>query len=387
LSVDPRYYEEPLDWDLLNLLADDLPVSRTRALPVTPVRLVGDLGVRALYWQYRALSALAAQGQIDLLYIPIPPNFSALLGPLLYRRHGVPYAIDYIDPWVHMWPEAERPFTRAWLAYRLGQLFEPAVLRRAALVIGVAPGYYDGAFERNRDISLKLRVALPYGAEARDFAHLDAHPRPPTLFDPADGRVHVVYTGTLLPRAREPMLAVFTAIHELCAEVPEASRLQLHFIGTGNASNQMTPIVAPLAAAAGISHLVHEHARRIPYLDALNHLKHADAVLVVGSTEPHYTASKIFPAILSRRPVIAVLHALSSASSMLAPVPGCSVVTFDETNAVADRRAQITAAFRGLLRAKPAADADREALLEEFSAERLTGRLAAAFDAALAVQR
>jgi len=383
LAVDPRFYEEPLDWDLMRLLPADLPVSRTRALPLRPVRVVGDLGVRALLWQYCALSKLAARREIDLLFIPIPPNFSALLGPLLNWRHKVPYAIDYIDPWVHPWPEAEKRFSKAWFAYKLGQLFEPIVLRHASLVTGVAPGYYQGAFDRNPDIPPKPHVSLPYGAEIRDFSYLDEHARPVTLFDPDDGNFHVVYTGTLLPRAKEPMVAVFEAVRELMESSPDARRLRLHFIGTGNAATNDEPCVAPLAEAAGIGHLVREHPARIPYLDALNHLNRAAAVLVVGSTEPHYTASKIFPAILSGRPVVAVLHAKSSASSILAETRGCLVVAFDDRRPVGDRRGDIAAAFRALLRDGIVPDADRDAVLRTCSAENLTSSLAQAFDAIL----
>ena len=59
--------------------------------------------------------------------------------------------------------------------------------------------------------------------------------------------------------------------------------------------------------------MVEEHPGRIPYVDALNHLTLSDAVLVLGSTEPHYTPSKVFQAMLSGRPVLAMLHEDSSA--------------------------------------------------------------------------
>src|SRR5262245_64357667 len=50
LSVEPRFYEEPLDPELTALVPDDVEVLRTAALPVHPLRLVGDLGLRALAW-------------------------------------------------------------------------------------------------------------------------------------------------------------------------------------------------------------------------------------------------------------------------------------------------------------------------------------------------
>src|SRR5262249_32122076 len=145
LSVDPRFYEEPLDPELAALVPGDLEVIRTRALPVRPLRLIGDLGLRALVWQYRALGRLMRERRIDLVHIPIPPNFSALLGPLARRRFGVPFSVDYIDPWVHPWPGSEVRLSKAWCAFHLGRVLEPVVLRRVRLITGVAASYYEGA--------------------------------------------------------------------------------------------------------------------------------------------------------------------------------------------------------------------------------------------------
>lgn len=100
LSIDPACYEGTLDRELEALLPGDLEVIRTKALPVRPLRLIGDLGLRSLWWHYRAICTLARRETIDMIYIPVPPNYSAVLGPLIHRKFGIPYAIDYIDPWI-----------------------------------------------------------------------------------------------------------------------------------------------------------------------------------------------------------------------------------------------------------------------------------------------
>ena len=74
--------------------------------------------------------------------------------------------------------------------------------------------------------------------------------------------------------------------------------------------------------------MVTEHPHRIGYVDTLNHLTHADAVVVLGSTEPHYTPSKIFQGALSRRPVLAVLHEASTAVAMVRQARAGRVVSF-----------------------------------------------------------
>src|SRR4029453_392562 len=87
----------------------------------------------------------------------------------------------------------------------------------------------------------------------------------------------------------------------------------------------------PPAPAMDVDNLVDEHPQRIGYVDALNHLTKSDAVLVLGSTEAHYTPSKVFQAMLSRRPVFAMLHKDSTAVGMIRSMRAGSVVTLTES--------------------------------------------------------
>src|SRR5438477_11702283 len=47
VAVDPKYYEEKLDWDLSKLVPTNLRVEHVGAFPVKPVKVIGDIGVRA----------------------------------------------------------------------------------------------------------------------------------------------------------------------------------------------------------------------------------------------------------------------------------------------------------------------------------------------------
>jgi hypothetical protein len=76
--------------------------------------------------------------------------------------------------------------------------------------------------------------------------------------------------------------------------------------------------------------MVDEHPHRIGYVDTLNHLMHSRAVLVLGSTEPHYTPSKVFQAMLSERPVFALLHRDSTAVAMIRSAHAGDVLTLSE---------------------------------------------------------
>jgi hypothetical protein len=60
----------------------------------------------------------------------------------------------------------------------------------------------------------------------------------------------------------------------------------------------------------------------VPYLEALSTLSRSDGVLLVGSDEPHYTASKIYPALMSGRPFLSLFHASSSSHQILTAAGG-----------------------------------------------------------------
>ena len=69
-------------------------------------------------------------------------------------------------------------------------------------------------------------------------------------------------------------------------------------------------------------------------------LTHASAILLLGSMERHYTASKLYPALLARRPILALFHEASSVVSILRDAgsePTVRVVAYGRS--AIDRRA------------------------------------------------
>jgi hypothetical protein len=75
---------------------------------------------------------------------------------------------------------------------------------------------------------------------------------------------------------------------------------------------------------------------RISYFDTLFLLKKADILVVPGSMDTSYTASKIYPYILAEKPMIAVFHKNSSVVDVLRRVGIDSLVTFENENSLAD---------------------------------------------------
>ena len=378
-------FEEAPDWELARLVPADLEVVRTRALPVRPLRVVGDLGVRALWWHYRALCSLARGGGLDFVHVTIPSNYSALLGRLVRRATGVPYGIDYNDPWVHRWPGTERVFSRAWVSCKLGDWLEPWAVRDARLITGVAPLYYEDVLKRNP--ALRDRVvtaAMPHGACEEDFVQVRDSGRKPFLFDPADGRFHLLYAGALLPNAHGVLQRLLEGVALLARTRPElAARLRLHFVGTGRAiADPRGYNVMPYVEQLGLQALVDEHPHRIAYVDVLNHLSLASGILVLGSTDRHYTPSKVFQGALARRPMLALLHRDSTAVELIRRSGAGTVLTLAE-DALPDAAALAAALERFMISSEYAPEKVAWSVFDESSARASARSLAGAMDRAL----
>ena len=385
VTGDPARYEERPDPDLDKLVAPGLRVIHAPTLPTRPVRLVGDLGVRAFWGCYRVLSGLAARKEIDFVLVTIPSNFLAPVGRLVHARHGLPFGIDYQDPWVNRWPGVDKPFTRAWASYTLSKLLEPIAVRGASLITGMAPGYVAGMLERNPEVASSAVVAcMPMGIAPEDYELVRALDRPPFLFQPGDGRFHMVYAGALLPAGIVVLDAFLAGLRSLKEHDPAAAaRLRVHFVGTGTSPDDPNGHrVLPRARAAGVDDIVDEHPQRIGYVDALTHLGRSNAVLVLGSTEPHYTPSKVFQAMLSRRPVLALLHEASSAVDMVRRTRAGTVLTL-----TGDRLPLPAEVARGIQQTMAGIDYEPRGVeastFEAWSARASTRALAEALDRAL----
>jgi hypothetical protein len=315
LTVAPVHYEEKPDYDLVNTVSPRVEVVTTDAFPVLSLggyRLLGDIGLRAWWQLYREARKIISRINIDFIWIPVPSWYPALLGPLLLRKTGVPYGVDYIDPWVSHLAPFDKRFSRAWLVLQLARLLEPVAVRNASLISGVSKPYYQGVLDRNFRHKPVVDAAMPYGYDPNDHKVVLKGLQTPW---PEDGSVQpLVYAGIFLPQSHLFLDRLFSVVREMLdAGIWQPSR-QFWFLGAGYYQGRQ---VMDYARDHGIAHLVHEIHQRFAFLEILNFLGRASAILVVGSTERHYTASKIFQSLLSGRPVVSIFHAESSAAAIL----------------------------------------------------------------------
>ena len=326
LTVHESFYEEKLDRNLEKLLPENLRIEKVKAFHRKGP--IGDIGLRAFLQLYRKSKQLIQNEQFDFLYIPIPSFYCALLGRWLNSSTGIKYGIDYIDPWVHHFPGSERKWSRHWFSTKFAKMLEPIAVKNASLITGVAEGYYRPVLERNPHLKKNVNGAMPYGGEPKDHEAVKGLQIKPYLFQKKADKIQLVYAGAMLPKAYKPLEEVFKTI---AAQKYNYNDVEFHFIGSGKSPNDLQGYnIKSLAEKYGLwQSIVFEYPARIPYLDVLVHLDVADAVFILGSSEPHYTPSKLYQGVLAGKPILAILHAASTAVQVLEQSNAGLVLSFN----------------------------------------------------------
>jgi hypothetical protein len=396
LAVDPRFVEGFRDPALLQTVPDDIPVTRVPALPAGLTRRVGlgSLGLRALGPLSLAGDRLLRSRRFDLVYFSTTIFPAMGLGPVWKRRWGVPYILDMQDPWISDYydrtgvrpPGGRLKYAFAqWLARR----GEPTAMRGAARVISVSPDYPAALQRRYPELPADRFVVLPFGGSERDAEIVLKQGIRHSVFDPDDGLVHWTYLGRGGADMAIALRGLFLALGRVRENDPRADRLRLHFVGTSYAGRgRGQPTVAPLARDAGIGDLVQEQTDRIPYLEGLALLRTSNAVLIIGSDDPAYSASKVYPCILAGRPLLAVLHRASLAGDVIRQCNAGSTVGFESGGSAEELSSRIEPELLRLLDLPPAyiPSTDRAAFAP-YTAREMTRQQCAVFDHAVKNRR
>ena len=296
----------------------DIRVVRVRGISprlTRPLRF-GSLWLRCGAALRRAGERLLREQRFDLVFFSTTQFDAFSLGPRWRARFGVPYVLDYQDPWVNDYYRRTgmRPpggGLKFWFSQFTARRREPAALRRASAVVSVSASYGPELRARHPELSPDTVHHIPFGAEPGDLEIARALPPPPRPLVPEnDACRHYVYAGRCGDDMAPALTLLFRALRaHLAADPAAAARTRFHFLGTDYAPPPLArPRVLPLAEREGVAAHVSEHPRRIPYFEALRYLTRADALVLVGSDDPAYSASKTFPYLFARRPLLTIAH-------------------------------------------------------------------------------
>jgi glycosyltransferase involved in cell wall biosynthesis len=377
------YHIERLDPGLAALVSADAPITKVGAMPVALTRffgVAGDIGLRGLAHIRAAIKAEMAADQPDIVMITGSPYYPMLLTGWIERCWRVPVVLDFQDPWVTPVGATAKAGSKSWLAHQLAVRFEPKAVKHAAFITSVSDQQNEELADRCPLLDRSRMTGIPIGGDPEDFMALGLDTISEHTVD--QEKRTIVYTGTVWPGVL-PILDKFLSGLELASKslVDHQGFTQCLFMGTtanpnGNSEYRVRPRVAQLS----VSSIVKEIPERRPYLDAVQVMRSASVNLILGSTEPHYTASKIYPILMANKPHLSILHRKSSSHDILSKAGGGIALAFETPDELEALPSRIEEALMTLATNPESVGHVNPAAYANYTAHAVAGRFAAIFD-------
>jgi hypothetical protein len=345
LCIDPSLIEGIYDINLIKTVPENIEVIQSYAIPPKISRKfgVGSLAFRSIPFLIKETYKYFERNHFDLVYFSNTAFLTMPLGRYWLAKYKVPYILDFQDPWLSdYYDRTNNAPPGGKIKYKFGQalaqILEPFTLKKASHIISVSAEYPRMLMHRYLNLQKENFTVLPFGAPEKDFAILPSLNIEQKFFNPHDGKKHWIYVGRCGDDMILSLRILFAGIQCDRQQSPEAWKLiELHFVGTSYApGNKSVKTVEPIAQEFGIGDLVKEYSHRIPYFEALQIMVDSDAILLIGSDDPGYTASKLYPCILARKPILAVFHEQSSVIDILTSCGAGRAVTFNRGDQLCD---------------------------------------------------
>jgi len=336
VSVNETYVEAEIEPLLLESLPLKLVRIKVKAFSSSWTRKIGlgALALRSLIFYFFEVNKLLKSKKIDLIYFSTTQFPVLILGRYWNWRFGVPYVIDMQDPWYSTYyldkPKEERP-KKYWFSYYLNKWLEPIAMKTCDGLISVSKAYITQLQERYPILKSKPNRVITFGAFNRDM-ELTSKVKISSHFFPSPNVHYIVYVG----RGGHDMQPALTLIFEafkrgLIENSSSFQKFRFLFVGTSYApKGKGIKTILPVAEKAGIENYVAEFTDRVHYFEGLALLKKADLLFIPGSDDPAYTASKLYPYILTKKPIMGIFHQESSAISILKETNSANVCTLND---------------------------------------------------------
>jgi hypothetical protein len=356
LSVDSRYVESIMDPDLVRTIPSSVKVKRVRAIPAKWTRKIGigNLGLRSFPYLYLKGSEIIKNHEVDLVYFSTTMFTAMPLGRLWKTRFRVPFVLDMQDPWYGEYyknrPKSQHP-PKYWLANVMNRYLEQWTMKEVDGIIAVSSDYIDTLEERYPWVKQKPAKTITFGVSENDFEIMKSINLSNNFFRAKKDRLNGVYVGRLGNAMVLSLTILLRALRQGLIEKPNLfSNLCLHFIGTDYSPAHLARKTAePLAKELGLEKFIHEDTNRIPYFQSLKMLVDSDFLIIVGSDNPQYTASKIFPYIMARKPMLGLFHENSSVVEIVNETKAGDMITIDPCEPLDDYVKQLLPIWTNML--------------------------------------
>lgn len=340
-------YVDPASWPLFN---PDVICHEVEPRDSWSSRLLGkrSMNWRALWPLYRAGAGLLKKKRFDLIYISTTKFNLFCLGRFWQRKFGVPYVLDFHDPWVREYSnyKTTRSAWKQRLSTWLARPMEAFAIRGASGIVSVSPVYVEALRRRHGALDCLLNdrcKSIPFAASERDLlgpaaaSHITPTEQKRTL-----DIVYVGAGGAIMARSFETICLHLQALRQTEHALVDRVRIRLY----GTYAMWMPGDPKPLhelAARHGLSELVCETPPWIGYKQTMELLRMSDGLFVLGVDDAAYVPSKLFTYALSGKPLLACFRADSPAPRFFDEIPGLgNLLTFSSDGAMISPEGVVT---------------------------------------------
>ena len=340
IAVSEKFVEFEVEPLLEKSIPTNLKIVKVNAFSTLWTRKIGlgALALRSLLFYFFEVNKLLKKEKADLIFFSTTQFPLLILGRYWKWRFKVPYIIDMQDPWYSTYyldkPKNERP-QKFWFSYYLNKWLEPIAMKKCDGLISVSQAYIDQLHERYQILKSKPNRVITFGAFEKDMeltgnVTISSH----FLYD--SSLRYIVYVGRGGYDMQPVLSKVFDVFKKGLSEQSELfESFRFLFVGTSYAPmGKGIKTILPVAEKAGIGKYVEEFTDRVPYFEGLSILQKADLLLIPGSDDPAYTASKLYPYILTKKPILGLFHPNSSAISILKETNSACVCNLNDTTEI-----------------------------------------------------
>lgn len=373
VTVDEKYADLAKDELLLKSIPSQIKIHRVKAFNKkwTSKLGLGSIALRSTWFYYKKVNQLLKNKKYDLIYFSTTQFPVCILGAYWKKRFNIPYIIDMQDPWHSDYyldkPKDQRP-PKYWFSYRLNKYLEPIAMKNVGGLISVSKNYITDLKNRYPVIKNVLSATITFGASETDMQIAADNSK--NFINLLDAKfINIVYIGRGGSDMYKAITPVFEALQEGLSNDKQAfARLKFYFIGTSYAAQgQEKPTILPFAKQYGVDDQVVEITQRISYYHALFTLQKAHSIFIPGSDDPKYTASKLYPYLLTQKSLLAIFNRESSAISILKEYGVQHVYNYNDVSSN-----DITGFLQNLLAKTPPLQQYNETAIQKYSAENMT---------------
>jgi glycosyltransferase involved in cell wall biosynthesis len=325
------------------MLTETIP-SEIKIYSVKPINLkitrkigIGNIGIRSFFQLLKMGNKIIKQEKPDLIFFSTTVFTILELGAIWKKKFNIPFVIDLQDPWRNDYylslPAKERP-PKYFFYYQLNKFLEAYTIPMCAGILSVTDAYIDMLRDRYKDKFIAQTIVLPLGVSQNDFKLVKEKKLNLSINFSAD-EFSVVYTGVVPDNMLFAIEALIIAVkkYNLTAD----RKMVLYFIGTNYVSkNLQEKKLLHLIKKYQMQYYLVEKTDRASYFEAIQLMLDSDLLLLPGTLDNNYSASKIYPYILSEKKILVVFNKNSELKNIINEITNLPFVGFDNNTDLID---------------------------------------------------